>query len=54
MKPHLNIFVQDYLRVILGTLFAVALVAFVSVPYTLGKHPGGASSGASAVDRHPT
>lgn len=54
MKPYLNIFVQDYLRVVLGTLFVVAFVAFVSVPYTLGQHPGDAPIRAEMVTRHPT
>lgn len=40
MNSHLRTFVQDYLRVVLGTVFVVASVVFVSVPGTLGQQPG--------------
>ncbi|MDP1645417.1 MAG: hypothetical protein Q8L71_07940 [Thiobacillus sp.] len=42
-------FVQKLGTIILGTLLLVFSVAFVSVPYTLGGHPGEASASAVAT-----
>ena len=46
-------FVHTLLGVILSTLFAVGSVAFVSIPYALGYHPGDIET-ASPEGRHLT
>ncbi|WP_168708530.1 hypothetical protein [Hydrogenophaga sp. PAMC20947] len=40
MNTDLKNFLQPIVRVVAATLFAVCTVAFVSVPYVLGQHPG--------------
>lgn len=40
-------FVQKLSTIILGTLLLVFSVAFVSVPYSLGGHPGGVPAAAT-------
>ncbi len=54
MNPHLRTFIQHYLRVVLGTVFVVASVVFVSVPGTLGQQPEHELAAAQAVSRHMT
>lgn len=52
MNSHLKSFVQSVLRAVLPTLFIVALSAFVSIPYSLGHHPGDTPLAAAGVARH--
>lgn len=40
MNTDLKNFLQPLVQVIAATLFVVCTVAFLSVPYTLGQHPG--------------
>lgn len=40
MNTDLKNFLQPLFQVIAATLFAVCTVAFVSVPYSLGRVPG--------------
>lgn len=46
-------FVQELTTTILGTLLLVFSVAFISVPYTLGGHPGEVVA-ATDVGYHPS
>ncbi len=54
MNTSLRNFIATYLGVVLGTLFVVAFIAFVSVPYTLGRHPGEAPAVTQPEPRHMT
>lgn len=42
MNTDLKNFIQPIARVVAATLFVVCTVAFVTVPYVLGQHPGDA------------
>ena len=54
MNTDLKDFMVSYLRVVLGTLMPIALVAFLSIPYSLGGHPGEPLSDASNSEIHMT
>ena len=56
MNTDLRRFVLNYLRVVLGTSALVVAVAFVSIPWSLGRHPGEAAPTGvpSAAPRHMT
>ncbi len=54
MNPSLQAFVKSYLRVVLGTLMVVAFIAFVSLPFILGRPVGHAQDAAQAAERHMT
>jgi hypothetical protein len=41
-------------RAVLPALLLVAAVAFITMPYTLGHHPGEAATTSPAVARHMT
>ncbi len=40
MNTDLSRFVTKYLTIVMTTLMSVSFVAFVSIPYSLGGHPG--------------
>ncbi len=40
MNPSLKLFIRQMLGVVMAALVPVVLVAFLSIPYTLGGHPG--------------
>ncbi len=40
MHSALRLFIRQFTGVVLATLVPVALVAFLSIPYSLGGHPG--------------
>ena len=40
MNTHLQQFASHYLRLVLAAAMPVFFVAFVSMPYSLGGHPG--------------
>ena len=40
MNSHLKQFVTQYLTVVFATLLSVSFFAFLSIPYSLGGHPG--------------
>jgi hypothetical protein len=40
MNSDLRHFIGKYLSIVFGTLLSVSFVAFVSIPYSLGAHPG--------------
>ena len=54
MNPSLQAFVKSYLCVVLGRLMVVAFIAFVSLPFILGRPVGYAQDAAQAADRHMT
>jgi hypothetical protein len=41
-------------RAVLPSLLLVAAVAFITMPYTLGHHPGEAAASPQAMARHMT
>jgi hypothetical protein len=40
MDASLRLFISQYLGVVLATLMPVMLIAFFSIPFNLGGHPG--------------
>jgi hypothetical protein len=53
MHPELSTFLKTFAGVVLMTLAPVILIAFVSMPISLGHHPGEAiSAQASALRTH--
>ncbi len=56
MNPDLKTFVATVIiRVVLPPLVVMAAVAFITMPYTLGHHPGEASVAVERTDyRHMT
>jgi hypothetical protein len=51
--PHSHFF-RQYLGVVFASGMLVVLVAFISIPVSLGGHPGEALVSATAQDRHMT
>ena len=49
-----NFIVTVVTRAVLPTLFLVGAVAFITMPYTLGHHPGEAAASTQAAARHMT
>jgi len=39
MNSSLRLFITQYLRVVLATLMPIVLIAFLSIPASLGGHP---------------
>jgi hypothetical protein len=54
MNADLKNFVHPFVLVIVATLFAVLTVAFLTMPFTLGTHPGDPQTGQPAALRHMT
>jgi hypothetical protein len=54
MQTDLHLFLQRLAGVVAATLVPVVLVAFLTVPFSLGRHPGEASVTAHALPRHMT
>ena len=54
MNHDLKSFIFSMLRVALPVLMLVATVAFVTMPYALGHHPGDQGTTAPAFSRHMT
>jgi hypothetical protein len=49
-----NFIVTVIARAVLPTLLLVAAVAFITMPYTLGHHPGEAAASPQATAMHMT
>jgi hypothetical protein len=49
MNSDLLQFAQKYLSIVFATLMSVSFVAFLSIPYSLGAHPGDARVSQSLV-----
>jgi hypothetical protein len=54
MDSSLSKFVSQFLGVVLATLVPVILMAFVSIPYSLGGHPGDVRTAESRTSQHMT
>lgn len=56
MNPHLKTFIATVVtRAVLPPLIVMAAVAFITMPYTLGHHPGEASLAVEQTNyRHMT
>jgi hypothetical protein len=55
MNPDLKNFIAVVItHAVAPALMLVAAVAFITMPYTLGHHPGEAASTSAAVARHMT
>ena len=54
MVTPLRMFVRQFVGVVAAALVPVALLAFLSVPLTLGAHPGELRPADAPVVRHMT
>ena len=54
MDASLRLFISQYLGVVIATLMAVILIAFLSIPFSLGGHPGDARPVSTAAAWHVT
>ena len=54
MDTDLRHFLRPLLQVIAATLFTVFTVAFLSLPYCLGTHPGDPHAVVQGTARHMT
>lgn len=54
MDSSLRLFIYQFGGVVLAALVPVILIAFMSIPFTLGGHPGDVRSAAAPVARHMT
>ncbi|MDI1272888.1 hypothetical protein [Polaromonas sp.] len=54
MNQDLRAFIFSMVRIVLPAVFLVAMMAFVSIPYTLGHHPGDPVAAESGAPRHMT
>jgi hypothetical protein len=54
MNTDLKSFIASYLRIVLIALVPIALTAFLSIPYSLGGHPGDPVVTATFSSQHMT
>lgn len=54
MDISLRLFTRQFMGVVLAALVPVILVAFLSIPYSLGGHPGEERSAGNSGSRHMT
>jgi len=54
MNLSLRLFIRQLLGVALAALAPVVLVAFLSIPYSLGGHPGDERTTATSSAQHMT
>jgi hypothetical protein len=54
MDSSLHVFVRQLAGAVAAALIPVVLIAFCSIPYSLGGHPGEARSIEVATPRHMT
>jgi len=54
MDSSLRLFVQQFVGAVLAALVPVVLVTFLSIPYTLGGHPGEARAAELPSAQHMT
>lgn len=54
MNSDAKTFTYSILRVVVPVLFAMAITAFISIPYSLGYHPGETAIPVTASNRHMT
>lgn len=54
MQADLHLFLTRLAGVVVATLLPVVLVAFLTLPFSLGRHPGEAPSGLPVLSQHMT
>lgn len=54
MDSSLRLFIHQFAGVVLAALVPVVLVSFLSIPYTLGGHPGEARAANLTSTQHMT
>ena len=54
MNSSLRLFIRQVLNVVLAALVPVVLVAFLSIPYSLGGHPGDDRTATASSSQHMT
>jgi hypothetical protein len=54
MHQDLKAFGVLYLRVVVMALIPIAITSFLSIPYSLGGHPGDSIPRSSVADLHMT
>ncbi len=54
MDSSLRLFIRQFAGVVLATLVPVILTAFMSIPVTLGGHPGEARAANALLTQHMT
>lgn len=54
MDSSLRLFIRQYIGVVFATLVPIVLVAFLSIPYTLGGHPGDERIANAPIEQHMT
>ena len=54
MDSSLRLFISQYLGVVGATLAPVILMAFLSIPFSLGGHPGDERLAAGIATQHMT
>ena len=54
MNSALKFFISEFAGVVLAALAPVVLVAFLSIPYSLGGHPGEARADNTSATLHMT
>lgn len=52
MHPTLRPFIHQFTGVVLASLVPVILTAFLSIPLSLGAHPGEPRAPTPGLDRH--
>ena len=52
MHPTLRPFMRQFTGVVLASLVPVILTAFLSIPLSLGAHPGETRAPSPGLDRH--
>jgi len=54
MNADIKHFILAWVRVVAPTLFLVATTAFLTIPYSLGHHPGDSTPASTDTVRHMT
>jgi hypothetical protein len=54
MSTSLHSFIRQFTGVVIATLVPVVLVAFLTIPFTLGGHPGEMRPSDALVGQHLT
>jgi len=54
MHPTLNLFVRQYIGIVCAALLPVIITAFLSIPLSLGGHPGEPRTAQAGSTRHMT
>ncbi|MBL0121748.1 MAG: hypothetical protein IPP88_03130 [Betaproteobacteria bacterium] len=52
MDASLRVFVSQYVGAVVAALMLVFVVAFLSMPFTLGGHPGEARPASATAGQH--